>query len=520
TGDWLRMHPEVQADSAQLSQALLARQIAHVLVHELDSGASRTERWRGISDWGVWGPGEQDQLSYANPFALVSPAEDMATAAEHLLTGIDLPGDPSISGTCRLRTKLRAVSELMALPEPDFSACDSLEGVDLDPTQILGLELLYVLASSADPSSVGGHLMLGVRHQEDGRERLDAYTLVAVTDGTTPDGPLYVWRGMTGGFPSIVRREPFAMMVLRYAQEDRGIQRIPLILSQPQLRAGLERLDELRVAWSRPYLFLTRNCTQLPKLIVEAALGLDLGLPDIYGPDSIIGAVQRLGVAELEDELPDTPSPVDLAQVAEQLRWEAAGRATQSASSPELSAALQGVQSRSPERRGQAYAEIGALAQSGVATEDLSLFLLFSESVEQEDGALDPQSAATIGLWQGLILCGVMDPQVQVGAVQARLMVEQGLQPKAMPEHTHSALRRVAVSGGVDTSGAPRIEVATHLYAYGLGRPGATLWPRAWMSPFCPSGSPWGHPRTGVPWPWVFRPAWCITNTSRTTDGS
>ena len=63
TEDWLRIHPDVQADPAQLSQALLARQIAHVLVHELDSGASRSERWRGISDWGSWGPGEQDLLS-------------------------------------------------------------------------------------------------------------------------------------------------------------------------------------------------------------------------------------------------------------------------------------------------------------------------------------------------------------------------------------------------------------------------------------------------------------------------
>ena len=467
--EWLRGHPDLSADPAQLSQALLARQVVHALVHESDSGASRTERWRGISDWGTRGPGEQDPLSYANPYALSSPAEDMATAAEHLLTGIDLPGDPTLSGTCRLRTKLRAVSELLALPEPDFSACSSLEGVGLDPAQILGLELLYVLASSADPSSVGGHLMLGVRHREDGRERLDAYTLVAVTDGTPSTSPLYVVRGLSGGFPSIVRREPFAMMVRRYAQEDRGIQRIPLQLSGAQLRAGLERLDEVRVSWSRPYLFLTRNCTQLPKLILEAALGADLGLPDIYGPDSIIGAAQRLGVAGLEDELADTPSPVDLAQVAEQLRWEAAGRAVRSAPSPELDAALDQVQSRRPEERGQAYVKLGALADRGVAREELSLFLLFSESVEQEDGALDPESPAAQGLWKGLSLSGVMDPQVQVGAVQAQVMVEQGLQPEELPEHTHSALRRMALAGGLNSQGAPRLELASHLYAYGLG---------------------------------------------------
>jgi hypothetical protein len=62
-----------------------------------------------------------------------------------------------------------------------------------------------------------------------------------------------------------------------------------------------------------------------------------------------------------------------------------------------------------------------------------------------------------------------MDPQVQVGAVQASQMVEQALQPEPMPLHTHSALRRVKVSGGVNDSGAGRVEVATHLYAYGLG---------------------------------------------------
>ncbi len=448
---------------------MLARQVVHALAHGADSGASRTERWRGISDWNTLGPGEQDPLSYASPFSLRSPAEDLATTVEHLVTGVDLPGDPSLSGTCRLRTKLRTASELLDLPAPDFSTCDQLEGVGLDPAQIEGLELLYVLASSADPSSVGGHLMLGVRHREGGRERLDAYTLVAVTDGTPSGSPMYILRGLAGGFPSIVRREPFAMMVLRYAKEDRGIQRIPLELSAAQLRAGLERLDELRVAWSRPYLFFTRNCTQLPKLILEAALGLDLGLPDIYGPDSIIGAAQRLGVAELEDDAPDTPSPVDLARVADQLRWEAAGRALRDTQSPELQAAFDQAQSRDSARRGQAYAALGSLAQSGLCLEEISLFLLFSEWVEQEDGRLEVGAPVTEGLWEGLRLCGVLEPDVQVGAVQARAMVEAGLEPEVLPEHTHSALRRVGVALGVDGQGSGRLELSTHLYAYGLG---------------------------------------------------
>lgn len=467
--DWLRKHPNVSATPAALGQAVLARQVVHVLAHAADGGASRTERWRGISDWNTFGPGEQDPLSYASPFSQRSASEDLATTVEHLVTGVDLPGDPSLSGTCRLRTKLRAASELLDLPAPDFSTCDQLEGVGLDPAQIEGLELLYVLASSGDPSSVGGHLMLGVRHREQGRERLDAYTLVAVTDGTPSSSPMYIVRGLAGGFPSIVRREPFAMMVLRYAQEDRGIQRIPLHLTPEELRAGLERLDELRVAWSRPYLFFTRNCTQLPKLILEAALGLDLGLPDIYGPDSIIGAAQRLGVADLEDQAPDTPSPVDLARVADQLRWEAAGRALTDSPGPELEAAFERAQSRNSTRRGQAYVDLGYLAQSGEATEEIRLFLLFSEWVEQEDGRLESGSPVTEGLWEGLGLCGALEPEVAVGAVQARAMVEQGLEPEVLPPYTHSALRRVGLAGGVDDQGRGRVELSTHLYAYGLG---------------------------------------------------
>lgn len=468
--EWLQLHSVVDAEPAALGQALLTRQVVHALAHAADDGASRSERWRGISDWSPVGPGEQDLLSYASPFSLDSPAEDLATTVEHLVTGVDLPGDPSISGTCRLRTKLRAASELLDLPAPDFSACDQLEGVGLDPAEIEGMELLYVLASSADPSSMGGHLMLGVRHRSGGgRARLDAYTLVAVTDATPSGSPMYILRGLAGGFPSIVRREPFAMMVLRYAKEDRGIQRIPLQLSAEQLRAGLERLDELRVAWSRPYLFFTRNCTQLPKLILEAALGLDLGLPGVYGPDSIIGAAQRLGIAELEDEAPDTPSPVDLARVAEQLRWEAAGRALQGSPSPELLAAFELAQSRDSEERGQAYMELGRLAQAGSLVEEISLFLLFSEWVEQEDGRLEAGTPLTEGLWEGLRLCGVLEPDVAVGAVQARAMVEHGLQPESLPPHTHSALRRVEVAVGVDGQGSGRLELSTHLYAYGLG---------------------------------------------------
>lgn len=463
----------VEADPHALAVVLLRRNLAHGLAHSLEREhpLSSQERWLALSDWGLLRPGEQDPLSFGGPGATASPREDLAAAVEHWATGQSLPGDPTLEAACRMRSKLDLIEASWG-PAPAYQRCEQLRAAGLDDVE--GLELLLVQASSQDPSSVGGHLMLGVRYAPDaqGFSRLETFTMIALTGAEQVGSAAYIAKGVAGGFPSVVRREPYRLSVLRYAQENRGIQRIPLDLDPQQLKRALERLDELQQAWSRPYLFFTRNCTQLPLEIVEAALQQSLDLPGFYTPDALIGAVQRRGL--LAPSAGGQPSPQDRALRAQDLRLET--EIALLATHPALREDLDRAQSRDFRERGAAYRALGAActALDPEACETLRRYLLLSEDIERIAlGGGVPVGAEhplMVDLWEALAASGALT-QGQA-AVQVQGQLSSFPAARVPPSSSHAPLMRLELGVGLRRSpvgDAAALRLGTQLYRSRLG---------------------------------------------------
>jgi len=275
----------------------LRRALVHGLAHSVDGalGWSDMATWQMLSGWeftGLWAPEERDALMFADPRGMGSAGEDLATSIEHYLAP---SGGPR--AVCGLRSKWRFLQGQLGR-EPARVPCASLAQVGLDPDAIDRLELIYAQPSTRNPGSLAGHLSLGVLYKPvDGRApRHDVYQLGAVIGNTKPLSLSYVTKGLYGGFDSVVARQPYIKVAMHYGKQNRSLTRLELRLSAAQKLRLLERLDDVRQGWDRTYLFLTRNCTLLPVTLMEWALGEDLNLPAVAGPDVFLGVLERRGL--------------------------------------------------------------------------------------------------------------------------------------------------------------------------------------------------------------------------------
>ncbi|MCB9744125.1 MAG: DUF4105 domain-containing protein [Alphaproteobacteria bacterium] len=470
-----------------LALALLERQLAHALAHALDAeqGWSRDARWRALSGWGRRGaPAESDVLSYASVHGLASPEEDLATVLERQLSAVELPGDPALHPRCRLRSKWRWTAERLGLPL-DTEGCASLAEVGLDPERVRSIELLYAAASSRHPASLGGHLMLAIVLDTDEGERVDVYQLGALTEGLSDASPLYILRGLSGGFPSIVLRSGLPVMLAHYEAEDRAIHRLRLELDPTQTLRLLERLDETRQGWDRPYLFFTRNCMHYPEELVEAALGRSLGLPAVHGPDVFLGALAREGLLQPlpRQDLRQIP-PSERAQLARALRRERL-RALR-ALAPEQDEALRDLRrdldAARPARRSRGYAALAALApaliESHTDAAPLLLELLaLSEAIER---AQSPQDPLLGPLWSANAAVLALAERAPPDPLLAALP-QLDSATSIPPDRAHSPMGRLTLSaearGTPDTISSPGARLSWSWYSFRLGEP------RAFASP-------------------------------------
>ena len=411
-------------DSPVPEENAIIRGVLHALSHHVDTrlGLSADRRWREISGWD-WPPGtppaEHARVAFAEPGGRRSAAEDLATTLERFFTPRRLADDIPLEPACRMPSKWRYL--LSRFPPPDDAqggTCPPLARVGLDPALVDAIDIIYVRASARSPGSVLGHTLLGVRHRADrmGVVHESTYELAAVTSGTARNSLAYLWRGLTGGFDSRVRREPLRATVLRYAKENREVVRLRLSLSDEEKVALLERLDEMEQGWQRPYLFLARNCTQLPKEAVTAALSGPLPLPFVFGPDALVGAIDRTGrLAAVEKETIDEYSPGDRAAAAAALRAAAGRRLLEIRPTQRdwFAGVLDDASSADIARRVEAYRSMGArsadLVGDSVEAYHLAFrFLAWSDHVERarmvEAGRTDDQAAdpAIEALWFAL----------------------------------------------------------------------------------------------------------------------
>lgn len=399
---------EVEEASAEaLTEEVLRRRLVHGLMHRLDQehGWSSDRMWMGLSEWGAGKPGERDPLSYAELRGMTSSAEDLAVLAEHTLMGRPLPWDPPIDAACRMRSKWRMLTEWLDTPgTAPQGTCPSLEQVGLSPERIEAVDVIYVQASTRSPASLAGHLGIGLVYAgRDGRKREVVYQLGADTDGVKIGSPEYILRGIWGGFQGLLLWEPYRRTVLRYSDEGRSVSRLRLRLTDAEKVRLLERLDDLRQSWQRTYRFFTRNCSHMPKALLEWTFREEIELPVIFGPDAVLADLERSGRLEtLPGETLHEFSRYDRARLAASLREATAARLRQQCHSQcaALETALRGGERRSVTQRASAYLALSTWGRETSTEALVQRYLVWSEQIEHhKEHRSGEESPALQALW-------------------------------------------------------------------------------------------------------------------------
>ena len=480
-------------DTAVLARQLLSRQLVHALTHQVDreQGWSTDAAWRQLSGWGRWPLHrtalETEPWGFANAHGQASAREDFATLAEHYFVAEPLPGERLRSARCRAPSKWTFLAT-RAAETSDGADCGALTDAELDAHAIEHIELLYARSSAADPASVVGHTMVALVYAPDehGLQRRDVYGLVAMVGDTRPGNPAYVLRGLSGGFPSQVQWEPLEATMLRYTEvEDRDLLRFRWELDAAQQAALLERLNELRGTWQRPYAFLHRNCTELPRQLAEAALGETLQLPPVFGPDVLLGVLLRQGlIVPLPAQQPEEFSISSRAAASREMRDTLAeAMRTAHPAQPGLAEALQQTHSHRRDTRRQGYEALGELSSHwGEDLESrlaLDQFFALSDAMEQphhQGEELGWETDATIdSIWSAKAdnraLIGDNDAQLR-SAIARREGVMESLTSTPRRGTTHTPLHRVEVGSlvqVVDGRATPWMGVGSQLYRTRLG---------------------------------------------------
>ncbi len=475
-----------------MDEPQFARQLVHGLVHHIErrTDVATDSAWTVLSGWGEAGgrrsPVEQNPLGYAHQAGMTSPLEDLATTVERAYAP-PLPTDSSLHPSCRMPAKWRFVTERFGTPTHSGD-CAGLEASDLGPDDVAHIDIVFIRASTGHIASVAGHTAVLVTHKpgRSGVGREEVYTMAAITGQA--EGAAYVWQGLTGGWLSEVTVESYGVMARRYSTEEgRDLERHRLVLDARQKRDVLQRLDELKQGWKRPYLFFQRNCTQLPRALAEAALQDRVRLPDTSPPDALLSELYRLGLVEtLPVQRREEHALVVWADRANQLRSRLVPKlvATLDDETGATKQALQDTRRGSLSRREAGYRQLGQLSSSadGAALVALERYLAWSGNVEhhrlgplppdQHEAARQVSDAIRQARNQtrarathiGMSLAQEVDPHQELFDSLAR--------PQASgSQHTSLQGIQMGTSWDLDHPGTPWIVAGQHLYRSRLGEP-------------------------------------------------
>lgn len=377
----------------------------HALAHAADrrGGWSRRRDFRSISGWGrsflEQGAVERDPLAWARPLGSRSPGEDFATMAELFWTPSEERGD--LHPRCRMPSKWRFLAEVAGVDPASDHPCASLEAVGLDPEQVVAVDLIYIVATGA-AASLAGHMAVALHfaEEEGSPPRAEAWSMVAEIGDTAEGSLAYAYKGVTGGFPSVIQVLPLEGMVLDYTEEqDREVRFYRLDLEPAEKAALLRRLDELRLAWDRPYLFFNHNCVRLPFEVAEAVWPGELPRVKPMPPDVLLAALARQGrIAE------QPPGRVQLSAVGSRA-IAAATLVQQAPLRPELQEIRRDFRAKEEEERGDAYRRFGEVARSLSEEERVQALqvLHWQGVVEAARGRKQSVKTAQAGLRYGLV---------------------------------------------------------------------------------------------------------------------
>ncbi len=283
----------------------LRRAAVHLAMVHLDEHLEWSDNWdwRAINGWSSGGdqPRNRDPLGYSRYLGMHSAHLDLVTFAEEFFVRVEdllleKAGDDEQASqrlatiaaddtlVCTQFTRRRVFNNRMdelvdawSEPErpigdvggdgaepvcPDFEEWAGLDGIE-------SFDIWYADGADDRLESFFGYLILHVRYDDEhrqGRETLDTvYQFGAVADEEM-DVFAYVIQGILGGLPAVLEGEQ------EEVDQDFGLRRYELMLSDEQRRRFLERLWEAKRQVRYPYLFLTRNYASLILDLLEPVL--------------------------------------------------------------------------------------------------------------------------------------------------------------------------------------------------------------------------------------------------------
>ncbi|OHD55004.1 MAG: hypothetical protein A2Y33_03295 [Spirochaetes bacterium GWF1_51_8] len=313
--DWSQPVPYTITDDPSAVVPTVQRLLLYALTRFLDNGKhlSDLEEWRTIGRFtGLDLLGNLSENLKVEGFAckegMANPAEDLATFAVEFFLPSAYP-DPSMHLINRLPAKYAYFSSLFqSKPDPQKGLGSGYCYSNwIDPADVDHIEILYATPVSSSIANLAGHIVLLIQKKGEGDVLGISKCLSFVANiyhyGKLRDeGLTFAFRGIFGGYPSMIQEETLAEVVYRARYiENRNLYRIKLVLSKEEIVYLIQRLWEMRNTYSTSYLFFNRNCgTLMVDMINEVfPAGGKVQMGEMFGmPNNLCAklyAANRLG---------------------------------------------------------------------------------------------------------------------------------------------------------------------------------------------------------------------------------
>jgi len=305
-----RLFPSLQ--QRERHRLLYRRAGIHLVIAELDRLMDWSERrgWKTINGWKQGEPLNQDWWGYTRPLGRRSAHLDLVTFAEEFFGRPEAllrekgaserleAFNPNNSVACRMMTRARHLREVTAEIAPDWTppkrandenldgawngagtGCPSFEEwADFD--HVRGLQFVYASASSENPESLFGHLLIRIAYGPGAdifREGFEpTYQFGAVTGSqVSPVG--YFFQGLFGGFPSVLEFNTSRASDRIYLRYDRrNLRKFRLQMTRDQRLHTMQRIWEAERHIRYPYYFFQNNCASFIVDLLRPVLSKEL----------------------------------------------------------------------------------------------------------------------------------------------------------------------------------------------------------------------------------------------------
>lgn len=311
-----RLAPGLNAEERR--RLLYRRAGVHLVVAKLDQLMNWSEErgWKTINGWKQGEPLNQDWWGYSRPLGRRSAHLDLVTFAEEFFARPEAllreqgasqrleAFNPNDSVVCKMMTRSRYLRERTAEIAPGWTppkranesaldgtwnaagtGCPSFEEW-ADFSHVRGLQFVYASASSENPESLFGHLLIRISYGPGAdifRQGFEpTYQFGAVT-GSRISTVGYFFQGLFGGFPSVLEfntSRASERIYLRY--ERRNLRKFRLQLTRDQRLHTMQRIWEAERHIRYPYYFFQHNCASFIVDLMRPVLSEELeGLPSI-----------------------------------------------------------------------------------------------------------------------------------------------------------------------------------------------------------------------------------------------